>query len=121
MESRTFHKRIGLVLAALIALGLILSPVGRPASHDAALVAELALGAADHGHFHDEFDDAGADDDQRSSHSHSHNPSDHSHQTLSVPASFAFVLPVVGQGWLPLFGSLIDPKVMFRLDRPPRV
>lgn len=120
MERWTFRNRIRLILAALIALGLLLSPVGRSASHDAALAAGLTFGTGDHGHFHDEFGDDVADDDHRSGHSHGHNPSDHSHQTFFVPASFALALPVTSRGWLALFDSLVAPKVMIRLDRPPR-
>ncbi|MBA4788646.1 MAG: hypothetical protein H2042_03030 [Rhizobiales bacterium] len=114
-----------LVVAITMTLGMLLSPVGRSASHDpvalavaeAARHAELAADLKDHGHVHDD----GAADEQSPGHSHGHNPADHSHETPNVLS--VAMAPVVQstRDWHPCPPVFAHLQASFRLDRPPRL
>lgn len=111
--------------ALLVALALLLSPVGGSTSHDpialqaaeAARHGELAVETHDHGHTHDD----GTDDERVSGHTHGHNAADHSHGAATTPEQIEAVGPRLGHRWLTSHRAFPCPQPCVRLDRPPRL
>ncbi|MFG1375116.1 hypothetical protein V5F32_23320 [Xanthobacter oligotrophicus] len=125
MPNWTRSTAFRFVVAFAMTLGMLLSPVGRSASHDPAALAaaeaarhaELAAEVEDHGHVHDD----GAEDEQSPGHSHGHNPADHSHETPNILAVALAPAVPVSRGWHPCPPVFAHIQASFRHERPPRL
>ncbi len=124
MPNRVHSAAFRLVIACVMALGMLLPPIGGVASHNPiALVAaetarhaELAAQMEGHDHSHDD----GEVDEQSPGHSHGHNPVDHSHETGGTLAYPASIIPPLGGRWLACPPSFAHLETGFLLERPPR-
>lgn len=124
MPLRAYSTALRIVVAFAMTLGVLMSPVGKAASHSSAARvapegarhAELNAEHPDLDHVHDE----GFEDERKPGQAHGHNPADHSHETPN-PLSIARapVLPVTNT-WHPDLAILPDHGMLVRHERPPQ-
>ena len=110
----------GLVMALALSLAQPMNVV----AHNPAVLAQaeierhLTLVETDHHHGHSHED--GDDQEQRAGHLHGHNATDHSHDTAGqVIVCTPERVSIVRQFTVTLQTN-VDPKSVFRLERPPR-
>ena len=112
------------VLAVLLSLGLLLSPVGiSPSDAGGALGHGLTANdthaglEADHGHEHDEDPGTGI----TLGHSHGHDPADHSHNAACGTSGTVQVIAYGDPAWFGQSQSRLPSTNPSGIERPPRL